>query len=68
MRNFEIRMELASPNLFERFAGMRAVYATTITDRTLEVVGRGPTPESSHEAAHTQWELAQLAEAAVMYP
>jgi hypothetical protein len=68
MRTLEIRMEHASPNLFERFAGMRVVYATTISDGALEVVGRGPTPEVSHEAAHTQWEFAQLADAAVMYP
>jgi hypothetical protein len=47
---------------------MRVVYATTISDGALEVVGRGPTPEVSHEAAHTQWEFAQLADAAVMYP
>ena len=66
MRTLEIRMEHASPNLFERFAGI-VVYATTISDGALEVVGRGPTPEVSHEAAHTQWEFAQLADAAVMY-
>ena len=67
MRSVEIRMELASPNLL-RLVGIRVVYATTITDGTLEVIGRGPTPESSHEAAHTKWEYAQFAEAAVMYP
>jgi hypothetical protein len=51
-----------------RFAGIRVVYATIITDGTLEVIGRGPTPESAHEAAHTQWEYARFAETAVMYP
>ena len=68
MHRFEIRMELISPNLLERFAGIRVVYATTITDGTLEVIGRGPTPESAHEAAHTQSEYARFAETAVMYP
>jgi hypothetical protein len=34
---------------------MRFVYATTIADDVCEVVGRGPTPEASHEAAQTQW-------------
>jgi hypothetical protein len=51
----EIKTELTPPNVFERLAGMRFVYATTIADDVREVVGRGPTPEASHEAAQTQW-------------
>jgi hypothetical protein len=50
---------------------MRFVYATTIADDVCEVVGRGPTPEASHEAAQTQWELAQLCDhgnTAAMFP
>ena len=64
----EIKTELTPPNMFEKLAGMRVVYATTITDGSSEFVGRGATPESSHEAAQMQWELAQLSRAAVMYP
>jgi len=64
----EIKTELTPPNMFERFAGLRFVYATTITDGLSEFVGRGATPESSHEAAQMQWELAHLSRAAVMYP
>jgi hypothetical protein len=68
MRTLEIKMKLTPPNLFERFAGMGFAYETTITDGEIEVVGRGPTPEASHEAAHMQLEFAQLASAAVMFP
>jgi hypothetical protein len=68
MRTPDIKTRLTPPNLFERLAGMRFVYATTITDGVREFVGRGSTPEGSHEAAQMQWELAQLAGAAVMYP
>jgi hypothetical protein len=67
----EIKTELTPPNVFERLAGMRFVYATTIADDVCEVVGRGPTPEASHEAAQTQWELAQLCDhgnTAAMFP
>ena len=60
MRILEIEMQLTSPNLIERFVGMHLIYATTISDGELEVVGRGPTPESSHEAAHMKWAFAQL--------
>jgi hypothetical protein len=61
MRTLEIKMKLTPPNLFERFAGMGFAYE-------IEVVGRGPTPEASHEAAHMQLEFAQVASAAVMFP
>jgi len=60
MRILEIEMQLTAPNLIERFVGMHLIYATTISDGELKVVGRGPTPESSHEAAHMKWALAQL--------
>jgi len=46
MRTLEIKMKLTPPNLFERFAGMGFAYETTITDGEIEVIGRGPTPES----------------------
>src|SRR6516162_2709884 len=49
MRTLEIKMQLTPPNLFERFAGVRCGFETTITDWQLEVVGRGPTPEAAHE-------------------
>ena len=52
MRTLEIKMQLTPPNLFERFAGVRCGFETMITDGQLELVGRGPTPEASHEAAH----------------
>lgn len=39
---------------------MRHAYETTIGDGVSEVVGRGPTPEASHEAAQAEWDLAQL--------
>jgi|GEM_PF-2122975 hypothetical protein len=68
MHTLEIKMRLCPPNLFERFAGMDLAYETTITDGVLEVIGRGPTPEASHGAAQMQWDLAQLASPAVMYP
>jgi len=65
----EVRMRLSPANLFERFAGMSFAYETTITDGAFEVVGRGPTPEASHEAAHMRWELAEISyNSAVMYP
>jgi len=38
---------------------MRFIYATTITDGGREAIGRSPTPEASHEAAHLWWDLAQ---------
>ena len=71
MRNPEIKTQLTPPNLFEKLAGMRHVYKTTIGDGVSEVVGRGPTPEASHEAAQLQWDLAQLCDyrnSAAMYP
>jgi hypothetical protein len=64
----EIKTDLVPPNLFERLAGMRVAYVTTFTNEVREVLGRGPTPEASHEAAQTRWELAQLAGTSVMYP
>jgi hypothetical protein len=67
----EIKTGLTPPNIFERLAGMRFVYATTISDDVREVVGRGPTPEASHEAAQMQWELARLCDygsSAAMFP
>lgn len=68
MRTLEIKMQLTPPNLFERLAGVRCAYETTITDGELEVVGRGRTPKASHEAAHVQLEFARFASAAVMFP
>jgi hypothetical protein len=71
MRNPEINTQLTPPNLLEKLAGMRHAYETTIGDGVSEVVGRGPTPESSHEAAQAEWELAQLFDygnSAAMYP
>jgi hypothetical protein len=70
MRNIEITTQLSPPNLFERLAGMRYACETRISDGELEVVGRGPTPEASHEAAQLQWDLAQLFDynSAVMCP
>jgi len=68
LRTREIKTELTPPNRFEKLAGMRFVYATTITDGVREFVERGAKPEGSHEAAQMQWELAQLAGAPVMYP
>ena len=59
MRTREIKTQLIPPNLFERLVGMRFIYATTITDGVSEVIGRGPTPEASREAAHLWWDLAQ---------
>jgi hypothetical protein len=50
---------------------MHHAYKTTIGDGVSEVVGRGPTPEASHEAAQLQWDLAQLCDyrnSAAMYP
>ena len=69
MSNPEITTELTPTNFFERLAGMRFAYRTTITDGMTEVVGRGATPEASHEEAQTQWDFAHLASnAAVMFP
>jgi hypothetical protein len=63
----EIKTELTPPNLFERIAGMRFAYTTTISDGMREVAGRGPTREASHEAAQMQWELEETG-TGVMYP
>ena len=66
MRTPEIKTQLTPANFFEKLAGMRHAYETTS-----EVVGRGPTPEASHEAAQLQWDLAQLfdySSSAAMYP
>ena len=71
MRTPEIKTQLTPPNHFEKLAGMHHAYETTIGDGVSEVVGRGPTPEVSHEAARAQWELAQLFDygnSAAMYP
>jgi hypothetical protein len=73
MRNPEITTQLMPPNLLEKLAGMRHAYETTIGDGVseVEVIGRGPTPEASHEAAQAEWELAQLFDygnSAAMYP
>jgi hypothetical protein len=67
----EIKTHLTPPNVFEKLAGMRHVYKTTIGDGVSEVVGRGPTPEASHEAAQAAWELEQLFDygnSAAMFP
>lgn len=58
MRTPEITTQLTPANFFEKFAGMRHVYETTIDDGVNKVVGRGPSPEASHEAAQAEWELA----------
>jgi len=65
MRTPEITTQLTPANFFEKFAGMRHVYETTIDDGVnkiddgvIKVVGRGPSPEASHEAAQAEWELA----------
>jgi hypothetical protein len=69
VRILEIRMRLGPANFLERFAGLSFAYETTITDGAFEVVGRGPTPVASHEAAHKRWELAEISyNSAVMYP
>ena len=71
MRTPEINTQLTQPSLFEKLAGMHHAYKTTIGDGVSEVVGRGPTPEASHEAAQAAWELEQLFDygnTAVMYP
>jgi hypothetical protein len=60
MRTHEIKTQLTPPNRFEKLAGVRHAYETTIGDGVSEVVGRGPTPEASHEAQQAEWELAQL--------
>ena len=48
MQNPEITTKLIPTNFFERFAGMRFAYRTTITDGDIEVNGRGPTPQDAH--------------------
>jgi len=71
MHTPEIKTQLTPPNFFEKLAGMRHAYETTIGDGVSEVVGRGPTPEASHEAAQANWDLAQLFDygnSAAMYP
>lgn len=69
MSNPAITTELTATNFFERLAGMRFTYRTIISDGMIEVIGRGPTPEASHEEAQTQWEFAHLASnTAVMFP
>jgi len=60
MRILEIKMQFSPPNLLRGSGGMSFAYETTITDGALEVIGRGPTPEASHEAAQMRWELAEL--------
>jgi hypothetical protein len=39
MRTPEIKTELTPPNLFERLAGMRFVYATTISTACVNLLG-----------------------------
>jgi hypothetical protein len=70
MRTPEIKTQLTPPNLFEKLAGMRHAYETMIGDGVSEVVGRGPTPEASHEAAQAEWDLAQPCDfnSTTMYP
>ena len=68
MQNPEITTKLIPTNFFERFAGMRFAYRTTITDGDIEVNGRGPTPQDAHEAAQLEWELAHPITNLVMYP
>ncbi|MGB6438432.1 MAG: hypothetical protein WBE89_03675 [Methyloceanibacter sp.] len=71
MRNPEINTKLTTSNSLEKLAGMHHAYETTIDDGVSEVVGRGPTPEASHEAAQAEWELAQLFDygnSAAMFP
>ena len=54
MRNHEIKTQLTQPNFFEKHAGMRQAYETTICDGVSEVVGRGQTSQASHEAAQVE--------------
>jgi hypothetical protein len=71
MRIPEITTQLTPANSLEKLAGMRHAYETTIDDGVSEVVGRGPSPEASHEAAQAEWELAQLFDygnSAAMFP
>ena len=71
MSNPEINTKLTTANSLEKLAGMHHAYETTIDDGVSEVVGRGPTPEASHEAAQAEWELAQLFDygnSAAMFP
>jgi hypothetical protein len=67
MHSPEITTHLTRPNFFERLTGQRRAYETKITNGVIEVVGRGPTPEDSHEAAQTRWDFAQLT-SSVMLP
>jgi hypothetical protein len=53
MHSPEITTQLRRLNFFERLTGQRRAYETKITDGVIEVVGRGPTPEDSHDAAQT---------------
>ena len=68
MKTLEVITQLISASVFERFAGMRIAYKTTISDGNTEVVGRGATPEQSHEAAQDLWELANFSASAAMFP
>jgi hypothetical protein len=68
MQNPEITTELTPTNFFERVAGVRFAYRTTITDGDIEVTGRGPTPEDSHEAAQLEWDLSRPISSMVMFP
>jgi hypothetical protein len=70
VRTPEIKTQLTPLNLLEKLAGMRHAYETTIGDGVSKVVGRGPTPEASHEAAQAEWDLAQLCDfnSTAMYP
>ena len=68
MKTPAITTQLISASMFERFAGMRFAYKTTMSDDATEVVGRGPTPEASHEAAQDLWHTARLGRSAVMFP
>jgi hypothetical protein len=47
MRTPEITTQLTPANFFEKFAGMRHVYETTIDDGVSKVVGCGPSSEAS---------------------
>ena len=58
MQNPEVTTQLTPPTLLEGFAGMGFAYVTTISDGTIKVTGRGPSPEDAHEVAQLEWELA----------
>jgi hypothetical protein len=66
----EVKTWRARRTVFDKLKRWQRAYETRMADGRREVIGRGPTPEASQEAAQRRWNVGEPAadNSAVMYP